>query len=449
MKLQVKYIAFIVVIHAVTIAMSFYIFRENKIVFIASEALILVSLALSWSLYREMIQPLQMLMQGIDAMRDQDFNVKFRETGRHEMDALIGVYNSMIDQLRTERTRQEEQHFFLEKLIQTSPTGILVLDFDENIAALNPKTAVLLNFSEKDLVGKSIHSFAHPFFQAILSLKTGESKTVSMSSARTFKVQKAHFIDRGFTRCFVMIEELTTEILLAEKQAYGKVIRMMSHEVNNSIGAVNSILDTTLSYFTVDEGNPDAISKGLDMNNALAIAIERNNHLNHFMRHFADVIRLPEPRFETVDVADLVQKVVQLMSFKAKEKDIVIAIDRLTSSQPINIAHPPLSICADLGQIEQVLINIIKNAIEAASKPEGQIHIVLSQNPKQLSVRDNGHGIAQNIEDKLFTPFFTTKNGGQGIGLTLARDILTNHGFPFELKTEEGGWTCFSILFSE
>ena len=98
MKLQAKYIAFIVVIHAVTIGMSFYIFRENKIFFIASEALILVSLSLSWSLYREMIQPLQMLMQGIDAMREQDFTVKFRETGRYEMDALIDVYNKMIDQ---------------------------------------------------------------------------------------------------------------------------------------------------------------------------------------------------------------------------------------------------------------------------------------------------------------------------------------------------------------
>ena len=437
MKLKAKYIAFIVVIHTVTIAMSFYIFRDNKIFFIASEGLILVSLYLSGSLYREMIQPLQLLMQGIDAMRDHDFNVKFRETGRYEMDALIGVYNSMIDQLRMERTRQEEQHFFLEKLIQTSPTGILVLDFDENIAALNPKTSVLLGFSEKELIGKSIHSFAHPFFQTILTLKTGESKTVSLNSARTFKVQKAHFIDRGFARYFVMIEELTTEILLAEKQAYGKVIRMMSHEVNNSIGAVNSILDTTLSHFT----------EGGEMNNAVGIAIERNNHLNHFMRHFADVIRLPEPRFETVDVVDLVQKAVQLMSFKAKENGVSFQFEnRMNGLLPIE-SESAISIRADLGQIEQVLINIIKNAIEAADKPDGCIHITFNQNPKLLCIRDNGRGIAQSIENKLFTPFFTTKNGGQGVGLTLARDILTHHHFAFELKTEVTGWTCFSIWF--
>ena len=111
MKLQVKFIVFIIVIHAVAIGLSFYIFRDNKLLFIASELLIFISLALSWSLYREMIQPLRMLMQGIDAIRDRDFNVKFLKTGRLEMDSLIEVYNAMIDQLRTERTRQEEQHF--------------------------------------------------------------------------------------------------------------------------------------------------------------------------------------------------------------------------------------------------------------------------------------------------------------------------------------------------
>lgn len=352
------------------------------------------------------------------------------------MDALIEVYNAMIDELRTERTRQEEQHFFLAKLIHTSPTGIIILDFDENVANLNPKASILLGFSEKEWVGKSIHDIAHPFFKTISSLKTGESKTVLWNSARTFKVQKAHFVDRGFARYFIMIEELTTEILLAEKQAYGKVIRMMSHEVNNSIGAVNSILDTTLSQFT----------EGGEMGQAVEIAIERNNHLNQFMRHFADVIRLPEPRFETVDVLELMEKIVQLMSFKAKEKGVVFQFNTQNTHLPIESGFA-ISIKADLGQFEQVLINIIKNAIEAADKKDAFILIKTSRKPKQLNIIDNGRGIPKDIENQLFSPFFTTKNGGQGVGLTLARDILTNHHFAFDLKTTEDGLTAFSIQF--
>ena len=137
------------------------------------------------------------------------------------------------------------------------------------------------------------------------------------------------------------------------------------------------------------------------------------------------------------------------MSFKAKERGVMFRFEnRITTNTPLpKESGSAISIKADLGQIEQVLINIIKNAIEAADKPDAYIEIVLSQNPKQLCIRDNGRGISQNIEDKLFTPFFTTKNGGQGVGLTLARDILTHHHFDFDLKTEASGLTCFSIVF--
>lgn len=123
MKLQYKFILYIVFIHAVALVLSYFVFEKNKILFIVSEAVILVSVGLSWSLYNDLINPLQLLLRGTDAMRDRDFNVRFVPTGKYEMDKLIGVYNEMIDQLRTERTLQEEQHFFLEKLIQTSPTG--------------------------------------------------------------------------------------------------------------------------------------------------------------------------------------------------------------------------------------------------------------------------------------------------------------------------------------
>ncbi len=439
MTLQTKFIAFIVVIHAVAVGLSFYIFQANKLLFIASEMFILFSLAICWSLYDDMIQPLKLLMRGIDALHDRDFNVKFLKTGKFEMDKLIGVYNTMIDELRGERTRQEEQHFFLEKLIQTSPTGILILDFDAKVADLNPKALSLLGFTKKEIIGKVINDVDNLIFKAIVTLPLGTSKTVALNGGKTFKIQKAHFIDRGFSRTFVLIEELTAEILAAEKQTYGKVIRMMSHEVNNSIGAVNSILDTTLGDYT----------EGGEMHTALGVAIERNDHLNQFMRQFADVIRLPEPRFEVVDMVVLIEKVVQLMSFKAKERGVAFRFEsRIMPNAALTIeSESAITIKADLGQIEQVLINIVKNAIDAADKPDAFIRIRLHPNPKQLRIEDNGCGISKSIEHKLFTPFFTTKNGGQGVGLTLARDILTNHDFDFDLKTDANGLTCFSIGF--
>jgi two-component system nitrogen regulation sensor histidine kinase NtrY len=430
MKLSAKFILFIVVIHAVTIALSFYVFQQNKILFLVSEFFILMSLAVSWSLYQELIRPLQLLVRGTDAIKDRDFNVKFVKTGKFEMDKLIEVYNEMIDQLRTERITQQEQHYFLEKLVQTAPTGIVLLDYDGRIDSINPRALEWTGYGREaeSFTGKAVAGLSHPVFQTIASLDAGASKTVTLANAKTFKIQKSQFVDRGFPRSFVMIEELTAEILEAEKRSYGKVIRMMAHEVNNSIGAVNSILDTTLQLHT---GAPE-------IRDALAVAIERNDHLNRFMRNFADVIRMPEPRPETLDLHALLKKVAQLMEYYARKREVTFEWE---------LAESPLLVRADAGQMEQALINVIKNALESIGKT-GVIRFQTTLRPAQLSIIDNGKGIPKELEDKLFSPFFSNKAGGQGIGLTIIRDVLRAHGYPFSLRTGEDGLTRFEVALS-
>ncbi len=289
MKLRSKYILFVVILNMVALLLSYFVFRENKILFIVSEVFIIISIVISWQLYNELIQPLKLLIRGTDAIKDRDFNIKFLSTGKYEMDELIGVYNRMIDELRTERTKQEQQHLFLDKLVYTSPTGILVLDYEENIQQINPMALQLLEVEENEVLGKSINELSNPVFQQISQLQSGYAKTFTMKGAVTYKLQKSYFIDRGFPRHFVMIEELTAEILEAEKKAYGKVIRMMAHEVNNTIGAVNSIMQSTLD--TGQNGEP--------ITNALRVALERNQNLNIFMRNFADLVRIPFPSKKT------------------------------------------------------------------------------------------------------------------------------------------------------
>ena len=145
MKLRVKYILFVVILHLIALVLSYFIFNDNKIWFIVSEVFVIISVVISIQLYRQLIQPLKTLLQGVEAIKDRDFNVKFLSTGKHEIDQLIDVYNQMMDELRNERTRQEQQHFFLEKLIFTSPTGIVILDYDDNIQQINPKAQQILN----------------------------------------------------------------------------------------------------------------------------------------------------------------------------------------------------------------------------------------------------------------------------------------------------------------
>jgi two-component system, NtrC family, nitrogen regulation sensor histidine kinase NtrY len=431
MRLRTKFLLFIAFLHLVTLVLSFMIFRENILLFIASEMLIIISIWLSWGLYKELIQPLKTLTTGIEAIQDRDFNVKFLPTGKYEMDQLISVYNYMIDHLRIERTRQEQQHFFLEKLIATAPTGIIILDYDYRIEQVNPKAEELLQQEEKILKGLFVSDIQHPLLQHIVGLSSGEAKTISINGINTYKLQLSHFVDRGFPRHFITIEELTAEILAAEKKVYGKVIRMMAHEVTNTVGPVNSILQSALKT------NDFAPGRSVMMQNALQVAINRNNNLNLFMRNFADLVKLPQPVCNKVDVQHLLKNVCELMRIRAEERSIEFQFE---------FDEQPFIIFADEQQMEQALINIVKNAMEAIER-EGKISFQTDASRSILRIIDTGKGITEAQAAHLFSPFFSTKKDGQGIGLTLVRDILRNHGFEFSLKTTATHQTVFTIRF--
>lgn len=414
MKLRTKYILFTGILHGLALVLSYYIFRENLVLFLISEVIIIISMVIAWRLYGQLLQPLKTMMQGIEAMRDKDFSVKLRKTGSHEVDQLIGVYNQMMDELRKERTLQEQQHFFLEKLIQTSPTGIIIMDFDDQVVQVNPRGEQLLK--------------KHRFTEQIRALQSGESGILSFSGVDAYKVQKSHFIDRGFPRHFVMIEELTEEILKAEKKVYEKVIRMMAHEVNNTIGPVNSIISSTLKA-----------PAGLDNDHiaALEVAIHRNHHLNAFMRNFADLVKLPAPVKKPADLHAILQSVSRLMTMKAAENEVEIMLELFPEG--------PRQIMADEAQLEQALLNILKNSIEAM---DGKGNIRINTTAKQLVISDTGKGIPPEAAENIFSPFYSTKINGQGIGLTLVREILLNHGWTFTLETVAPGDTRFTIHFT-
>ncbi|MEL7531437.1 MAG: HAMP domain-containing protein, partial [Bacteroidota bacterium] len=317
MKLSSKYILFVSLLHSVAFAMSFAIFREYKLLFIVSEVLILLSLYFSYRLYRSMVEPIRLINRGINAIKDRDFTVKFQGVGQTEIDGLIQTYNQMIDQLREERIEKAQKHFFLEKLIKSSPTGVIILNLDGEIASCNPIALRYLKSSQNDLQGQKIEALGHPLLRRIASLNASETQVITINGLETYKCHKAQFIDRGFANYFIMIEELTAEKLAIEKQAYGKVIRMMAHEVNNSIGPINSILKS-LSVYTQHLPEDDQA----DYEEVLQIAHQRNDTLNDFMRNFASVVKLPEPILEEIDLRPFLERMANFMSFQTGDKQI-------------------------------------------------------------------------------------------------------------------------------
>lgn len=429
MRLRTKYLVFVCILHAIALFLSYFVFEKNKLYFLLAEVLILISIFISWQLYNQMIRPLNLLVQGADAIKDRDFTIKFVKTGTYEMDQLIEVYNQMMDQLRKERTLQQQQHFFLDKLIDHSPVGIIILDHDNRIQMVNPVAKKILHAIP--IEGWLLKDIQHPIIDEVrLLLKKRKGSVTLNGGAESYKIQVSEFVDQGFPRHFVIIQELTTELLIAEKQGYGKVIRMMAHEVNNTIGPVNSILDSAL-------GMERERSEHSSLANALQVAIDRNYNLNIFMRNLADLVRLPEPDKKYMDLHELIYSVATLWSETAKEKNI---------SFEFKLNQVPLIIFADQLQLEQVLINIVKNSIEAiGDKPQGVITFLTDSHLKRLLIIDNGKGISKEANPFLFSPFFSTKADGQGIGLTLIKDVLLKHEFPFYLSDNETGGAEFSI----
>ena len=166
--------------------------------------------------------------------------------------------------------------------------------------------------------------------------------------------------------------------------------------------------------------------------------MDRNHNLNLFMRNFADVVRLPEPNKKQIDLHALINHVATLMKRKAEEKEIIFEYC---------LSETPVYFLADEQQMEQVLINIVRNAFEAMDK-KGVIRFTTKLHPKKIIITDTGKGINEQQADEIFTPFFSTKKTGQGIGLTVIKEILLNHHFSFSLKTTAPGKTDFEITLN-
>ena len=433
MTIKVKYFLFIGIIHLVLTFLVFYLLRDQKFYLFPAEVALLFSLFLSYRIYQEFIRPLQFIATGTDAIRDQDFNVKFNTTGSREMDKLIAVYNDMIDNIREERIQTQEQHYFMQKLINASPAGIIILNYDDQIAEINPQACEMLGIDAQSVMLQVLNQHPHPILNKLHQIEVGTSQIVAGRGIEQFKCQVSRFVHRGFQRKFVILQELSKEILEAEKRAYGKVIRMMAHEVNNSIGAINSILHSLLELYS-----PQIKQEKQDFEHSLGVAIVRNERLNQFMKNFAEVVRLPAPHLESIALNPLLRNLGHLMEAQAKQRNV-----RLTWA----LSEEEVYITADTQQIEQLLVNVIKNALESIHE-NGIIQISTTHQPKTLVIADDGAGIAPEVAERLFTPFFSTKAEGQGVGLTLVREILLNHGAQFSLKTEADGWTRFRVLWT-
>lgn len=398
----------------------------------------ILSLILQWLLWRSVASPLHMVENGYALLLSQDFNSRLRDVGEYHADKVAQLFNRMASELKNERMRLSEQEGFLRQLVDVSPMGVVVLDFDNRITMMNRSFKEMANIpgTPESMEGESLYGADSELMEEIKKIKEGANSIVRLSDTCIYRVSRLSFMEMGFRRPFILVESLTDEIVKAERSAYEKVIRVISHEVNNTMGGVSSILDM-ISETSDDE----------EMHLVIESGEERCRSLSRFIRNYAEVVKLADPVVSRRDINEEILRPARFLK--------TIVGDNIKLKY--HLAGHELNVKVDSLMWEQVMINLVKNAAESVSEKmkenpshDGQVIVSTYEDKRRavcVEVADNGKGIDLETSKKLFTPFFSTKSNGQGIGLTLVSEILSRHGCRFSLRTGSDGFTRFRILF--
>ena len=433
MSLRARFLIYLVVVHLLMAGVAYFVVMQHRLYLIAVEGVLVISFLTGLALTRRFFESLEFVRESAQLLEDSDFMSRVRAVKQADVDRLIQVYNRMVDALRGERVQLQEQQHFLSLVLRESPGGIVVLDFDGRVTLANPAAERLLQAGGETLAGVELGALDRALARALIALTPGERRVLSVWGGRRVRALHRTFLDRGFRRSFFLLEELTDELRHSEKAAYEKLIRMLSHEVNNTVGASNSLLNSCLTY-SVQLHPHDRT----DFEQALGVVIARTEQLSAFMASFADVVRLPAPQLAPVEPAVVVDGLLPLIRAQAERRRITVLRQGVTSVGDVKL---------DRGQIEQALINVMKNGLEAIGG-DGTltVRVLRRDEAAVIEVEDTGPGLSDEVRTHLFTPFFSTKEGGQGIGLTMVQEILTGHGFPFALEAPAGGPTTFTVM---
>lgn len=393
----------------------------------------IIALMLLIVLYRAILMPLRTAKNGLNLLKSQDTSNRLARVGQADADEIVELFNSLMSTLRTERIKGEEKSHLVSMLIAMSPMAIVILDFDKKISIVNKSFSKMFGIStDIDITGKALSELGGE--AAMLEqIHENAPQILRPGGSRIWRCSRLNFIDNGFNRQFIIVETLTDEIVKAEKEAYGRVIRTLSHEINNTLGGVLPIMDIAAS--SVDD---------TEVKEAIFSAMERCSGMADFVSSFASVMKIPQPVKKSVDLNSLITNL----------RPVLESIAGNRACLTINTAEIPVIAEADMAMIQQAIINIVKNSAEsiiALNNPDktGIIAISVTDSPATIQITDNGAGIKAADSNMLFTPFYSTKRNGHGIGLMFVAETLRNHNCHFTLATSKNdSLTRFTIVFN-
>ncbi len=408
--------------------------------------LIIFLTAVASAVFRHIVRPLQTLSNVVAALRENEYSFRARDVGEGDaLGDLAAQINELAGDLRTRRHRESETFALLERVVETMDLPVFAFDVARNLQLVNPAALKMLRSPAKSPLQESADALG-----LAEMLVCDENAVVSLKiqgREGRWIVRRSTFYQDGAPHTLLLLSDVSGVLREQERQAWQRLIRVLAHEVNNSLTPIKSIagsLRTRVQHIqTRADASGNAITSGMpeqlrinpvDMEHGLAIIEERAESLNRFLQTYSQLAKLPPPVKRMFALAPVLERVCDLET-------------RLRVTLEI---QDGIELYADAAQLQQALINLIRNAADAAiqthaGRPEpGTARVAVrcsrDTNAIRITVEDNGPGLANPAN--LFIPFYTTKPGGTGIGLVLALQIVEAHGGRLTLANRIDAQGC-------
>jgi len=384
-----------------------------------------------------------------DAIRNEDTTLQFKENIKNRsLQRLHQSMNKVKQHISDIKIHNENNERFFRELLKGSASGLMAVDSSGYVELINDSALRLLGFqyiSHIHLIKQKDNKLYH----VLLNLEPGRTQTIKVLNRGelyllSIKASVFRFEDKKYK--LFNINDIKSQLEEGEMDTWQKMIRVLTHEIMNSVAPITS-LSNSLKRFLIKDGIPK-LSEDISMKDVtgtlhgLDVIEERSQGLMDFIHDYRKLTKLPKPVFKPVKVDSWLKKTCLLIQNRVEEENINLEVNK---------NHTTREFIGDEKLLSQVLINLLYNAMDALKDRDNKkIILKISDNPEGnliISVTDNGKGISGEEFDQIFLPFYTTKEDGSGIGLSLSRQIMRMHKGNINARSVPGKQTTFQLVF--